>query len=392
MSWLDNYREAKFRSAAFVVPSGENTGGRRSAVHEFPGRDVPYVQDMGRKARHHNIEAYIVDEDYQVGKNALIAALEAPGKGKLVHPYLGTLDVQCLTYSYSETVTEMGMVRFSIQFVEAGKLQNPNTVIDTTSDVASKKATALEKIKVALANSYSIARVPFSVSQNAIASIDKGLTVIEDAKKTVSAVSDFKRLLENTAGSLIALAYDAVELGQNFVELMTYGTNDDDTSPATADNAKRQIDEMRKMWDFQSVDILMDDDPSVIFANFIQQSAVINALGLISYIEFDSLDAAIALRDEIFVKLETILLSITDDELYLSLYNLQTSVIQDIDNRGSTLARLGSHTLNISLPAVVVSHSLYGNIDQEFDILARNNIDHPLFVPGSQPLEVLINA
>lgn len=393
MAWLDNYREAKFRNAVFHVPSASNEGGRRAVVHEFPNRETPYVQDMGRKARRHSVEAYIVDEDYMTDRDALIIALEKPGKGKLVHPYLGTMDVVCLSYSFEEKSSEMGMVRFSIQFAEAGTLKFPTTTIDTVSDVAAKKITALDQIKAFLAKTYNIASVPHSVAKNTLTTIDNSLSVIEDAKKTVSAVADFKRDLENTVGRIIAVAYDVVELGQNIVELMSYGTTVGDDYPADADNARAQFNEMRNMWGFAAPDVLLDNnDPAEVYSTFFQQCAVINAMSLLSIMEFDSLDEAVTLRDEVFTVLEPLMINTTDDDLYLALYNLQTAVIQDIDTRGSTLARLGSYTLNVSLPAIVLSHTLYGSIDQEEDIIKRNRIPHPLFVPGSQPIEVLING
>lgn len=392
MAWLDNYRQAQFRNAYFVVPSVSNTGGRRGVVHEFPNQDKPYVQDMGRKARQHNVEAYIVDEDYMSARDALIQALEKRGKGKLVHPYLGTLDVICLTYSFEERSTEMGMVRFSIQFVEAGTLKFPTSVIDTTSAVAESKITALQSIMDWLVNSYSIKDVPHSVAQNALNTIDESLTVIEGAKKTVAAIADFKRDLENTVGRGIALAYDAVELGQNVMELMTYGTNVNDDFPADSDNAGSQFNEMRAMWDYEPPEVLIDpeEDPAAVYSMFFRLNALVNAMGLLSIMEFDSLDEAVALRDEVFAKMEPILLQLIDDDLYLSVYNLQTAVIQDIDERESTLARLGSYFLNVSLPALAVSHTLYGNIEQEDDIIKRNGVAHPLFLPGSQSIEVLI--
>lgn len=391
MAWLDNYRQAQFRNAYFAVPSTSNTGGRRAVVHEFPNKDEPFVQDMGRKARRHNVEAYIVDEDYMDARDALIEALEKPGKGKLVHPYIGTLDVICLSYSFEEKQTEMGMVRFSMQFAEAGKLKFPTQIIDTVSAVAESKITALQSILDWLVNNYSIQDVPHSVAQNVLNTIDESLTVIDGAKKVVSSVADFKRDLENTVGRAIALAYDVQELGQNVTELMTYGTNTGDPYPVDNTNAGNQFKEMRDMWDFTPPEILMgEEDPAFFYSVYFQLNAAVNAMALLSYMEFDSLDEAVALRDEVFAKVEPLLLQTTDDALYTSIYNLQTAVIQDIDERESTLARLGSYWLNISLPALVVSHTLYGNINEESDLINRNRVAHPLFLPGSQDIEVLI--
>lgn len=392
MSWLDNYRQAKFRTAEFFVPSAENSGGRRGVLHEFPKRDLPFVEDMGRKARTFNLEAYVIGEDYFSARDALIEALETEGPGKLVHPYLGTLDVFCTNYSFRETVTETRMARFSMTFVEAGILKFPNAVIDTTADVAAKKRTALQKVKTVLAKDYSIESVPYSMIQNAIATIDKGLRIIEEAKKSVSAVSAFRRNIDNMRGKRIQLAYDVIALAQEFTDAITFGTNADDEFAVTIDNAREQFREIRTMFDFEPDDVLGDNDPSIAFAQFIQQNAVINALGLMSIIDFDSLDEASEFRMITYKKVEQILLELDDDDLYTALLDLQTSVSADIDSRSRELPRLAELTLNASLPAIVVSHDLYGTISEEQDLIDRNKIAHPLFVPGGVPIEVRIYA
>lgn len=392
MSWLDDYRQAKFRSAYFYVSNAENSSGRRSAVHEFPKQDTPYVEDMGRKARTHRIEAYILGEDYFSIRDELQQALEKEGPGKLVHPYLGTLDVICTDYSFRESIRETRMARFTITFAEAGLLKFPSATVDATADVARKKSSALDRVKSALEKVYSIASVPYSLSQNAINTIDNGLSVIEDAKKSVSAVSDFRRDIENMKGKVIQLAYDVTDLAQEFVDAMTFGTNEDDSFEATAENSRDQLREMTDMFEFEPEDSISDGEPASHFAEFIQRNAVINAMGLMSIIEFDSLDEAVEFRTIVFDKAEEILLDVDDDDFYTSLYDLKTAVTRDLDTRILELARLVEYTLNASLPAVMVSHDLYANIDEEQDIIERNNVEHPLFVPGGVPLEVRIYA
>lgn len=390
MAWLDNYRQAKFRSAEFFVPNAENSGGRRGVMHEFPKRDDPYIEDMGRKARSFQIEAYVLGDDYFTLRNDLVTALEKEGVGKLVHPYLGTINVLCTNYTFRESIRETRIARFSMTFVESGILKFPNSVVDTTADVAKKKRSALDSIKSAFAKVYDIASVPYTISQNTLDTISDGLSVLEDAKKSVSAVSAFRRDLDNMKGKLIQLSYGIQDLAQEFTDAITFGTNEDDSFAATAENSVEQLREMRIMFEFEPEDTIVEESPSVEFAKFIQQNAVVNALGLMSIIEFDSLEEAQEFRTIVYDKVEEILLDTEDDELYAAIYDLQTAVSRDIAERSHQLARLASHTLNTSLPAIVVSHDLYTTIDEEDDIITRNNIVHPLFTPGGIPIEVKI--
>jgi len=67
--------------------------GRRTQVHEYPQRDKPWVEDLGRSAREIAFEAFVVGADYVDQANRLLSAIEEPGPGALIHPWFGTLTV-----------------------------------------------------------------------------------------------------------------------------------------------------------------------------------------------------------------------------------------------------------------------------------------------------------
>jgi hypothetical protein len=213
---------------------------------------------------------------------------------------------------------------------------------------------------------------------------------IENVKSSVSAVAEYRQSIDTAQGTLLAMAYDVEVLAQTISDMITFGTNENDDFPATEDNALRQYNEMRDLWDFIPEEVLIDDDPAALYALYVQYGAVINALSLLSIMSFDSYDAAIALRDEVFTKAEEILQHTTDDDLFLAIIDLQTAVETDIETRGATLARLRTIKLPESLPAVVLSYHLYGKVDYAEDIVNRNKVDNPLFVPGGKDIEVLV--
>ena len=45
----ENLRPASFRGVAFEVGSHSESGGRRVELHEYPLRDAPYAEDLGKK-------------------------------------------------------------------------------------------------------------------------------------------------------------------------------------------------------------------------------------------------------------------------------------------------------------------------------------------------------
>lgn len=124
--WRDNLVPASFRGAIFHVEVSSRSSGRRTVVHQYPKRNLPYAEDMGREAVRWQFTGYLILRDKGIGGNlltqiaALIGALEADDAGILVHPTLGTMMVMCERYSYGDKRQQGGYVEFDMQFVEAG--------------------------------------------------------------------------------------------------------------------------------------------------------------------------------------------------------------------------------------------------------------------------------
>lgn len=117
-----NLLPASFRGVPFGILSDQFETGRRTARHEFPGRDKPYIEDLGRRARTFAIEAFVVGDDYIQRRDSLLSALEEKGPGKLIHPYYGEMMVQIESVSVQHSATEGGMATFSIQCSEPGDI------------------------------------------------------------------------------------------------------------------------------------------------------------------------------------------------------------------------------------------------------------------------------
>ena len=124
--WRDSLVMASFRNVEFHVEMGSMSSGRRTVVFEYPKRDLPYSEDMGRSARRWQFTAYLILGDKGIRNNLmqqrdeLIRALEKELAGVLIHPDLGQEYVMCERYTYSEQRERGGYMAFDLQFVEAG--------------------------------------------------------------------------------------------------------------------------------------------------------------------------------------------------------------------------------------------------------------------------------
>ena len=163
---------ASFRGAEFHIDVGGKASGRRTVSHEFPERDTPFTEDMGRRARRWSITGYIIGRldnpataNYITLRDALIAACEAYGPGSLVHPTLGATWVNCDTYSVSESRERGGMATFSMTFVEAGALNEGGAAPDLT---AAATAAALGLAKTAAQSTDSAVQSSLATTGGAV--------------------------------------------------------------------------------------------------------------------------------------------------------------------------------------------------------------------------------
>lgn len=155
LPFRDAWVPASFRSAPFFVEATSRDNGRRIITHEFPKKEVPYSEDMGRKAKTFTIRAYCItypetldgqngalyNIDYRVVRDNLIIALEAPGPATLVMSTLPAENVVVTRYRLTEEDRFGGYCTFDIEFAEFGlppqyltPSKNTNTVLNSAAD------------------------------------------------------------------------------------------------------------------------------------------------------------------------------------------------------------------------------------------------------------------
>lgn len=132
--WRSRMLRASFRGAPFHVEAGGRLSGRRTVLHEYPKRDDPYAEDMGRLARKFQVTGYLIGATYLRLRDNLIYALEIEGPGTLTLPTFGQMNVQCPTYSVTEVRERGGYCVFEMLFVEAGL--SPNLLPTTSTSQA----------------------------------------------------------------------------------------------------------------------------------------------------------------------------------------------------------------------------------------------------------------
>ncbi len=399
MAWRDRLRGASFRGVPFFVDT-ERSGpfGRRAQVHEYVGRDQHFVEDLGERTPRHRLSAFTIGPDHDLAARRLVAACRA-GSGRLVHPTLGELEVLCERCEQTVASTrEGGLTGFELTFVAVGKNRAPQARVDTQAAVAEIAATAQQGAIADFGQTFATQSWPDWIADAATALVDDlvdelesaagrfvgGRALVADLARDIGAVRsgvlglvlsplDLANAVSALFNTIGALDSDARQVRTVLASLVTWGPEE---SPVATTTATRQ----------------REKDNHKAFLALARSSAVIEVAKASAQIEFESYDEAAAVRDELTEQIDAEAVAageIGSDALYVALQELYAAVSKDITARGANLARVTTVVPDAELPALVLAQDLYGDAARADEIVARNGIRHPAFVPGGQALEIL---
>jgi len=398
MTWRDRLLPGSFRGVPFSVTESSTTFGRRNKLHEYPGRDVPWSEDLGRKAGAWSIECITIGDDYDTARNALIAACNATGPGTLVHPYLGTLSATCGEATVTDSTAEGGLARFTIPFTESGVDVTPAPTPDTQGQAIASAATLQSQSVVSATNDIQVGDQAAFVTTEASSVLGQAQAALTTALRAVQAPAALLASVEPQIAAIETTAVALLNAPANLVSQI-YGAIAGIASIAPyADDALAQCEALLGFGaNLPAVapitpDRIAQGGNQVAIVQLVQCAAAASAVTVVSQIDFTSYDDAVGIRDPLSDSLDALALAIADggdDDLADAVDQMRLAMIADVTARGGSLARLYAYTPATTEPALVIAQRLYGDATRADEIVARNAIAHPGFVPGGLVLEVL---
>ena len=397
MSWRDQLLQASFRGVPFFIRYIEDLGlGRRPSITDFPFRDEPDIKDMGGQSKAYRFAAYVIGDDYMDKRDALLAALNQAGPGRLVHPYFGEIDVQMGNCSALQSAEEAGMCRFSIECYRAGQARaNPRVSVDTRVRVELSAEQLDAVIAETAGMQIDVSDAPNFVLEDATRIVDLATQTISDLSRQILSIPDaageLAQALFGLAGSAatlilspaalageissaLRLVVAAAETPRAAFELLmelTGFSDDEPAAPSTTPSRQRQAENQ------------------VGLVQLVRQVAYSQACAASAQMDYTSYDDARSVRDRLMTVADDLAESDIDDGVYSSLASLRAAVAQDIGARGADLARLVKLQLLDSVPALTLAWTLYGDATRADELVTRNALRDPFFVPAGVQLEVL---
>jgi hypothetical protein len=118
--WSKTLWPASYKGVPFYVQSDKEGGSRRIVSHEFPMRDDPFHEDLGEGIRSYEVTAYIANDFADSQGQALLATCAQRGAGLLVLPVNGAIMVVCQSFDRSFDKDKLGYIAFSLKFLREG--------------------------------------------------------------------------------------------------------------------------------------------------------------------------------------------------------------------------------------------------------------------------------
>ncbi|MBI1321341.1 MAG: hypothetical protein GC168_20650 [Candidatus Hydrogenedens sp.] len=438
-------RPASLRGVGFAVEGADAQFGRKTATHDYPLKDLPWVEDLGRANRRLTIEATLVGDDVIVQAQALEAAIETAGPAELVHPWYGTVMV---------TVVEHGRTRWSSREHRVARISftclrtpvsvpQPVAVTDGAAGLIAACDEAVGGVLAGIGDALGEVLGPAeALFGEATALIGEVTGVVEQAAAIaglarlaatdplLGAVGLFAKLAPGDAWAFATGLYGLVRAvgrlsdGYGGMRWTTAGTaaalgglaagtaavpvlaRADGLLPANAPTAT--ITALTRLTGFASTAPAVPlttasrrDQATARAATerLVTSAAAIEAARLVPIADWDSRTAALTSRGEIVVALGVAAdgaVAAGDHRAWRALTALRATAYARITAAAVRLPAVVAYRPATVLPSAALAHRLYGDDpDAVFvraaDLVRRNRVAHPAFVP-SATLEVIADA
>jgi hypothetical protein len=405
--------EGSFRGFPFLYSRERKPGGQRGPLHEYPDRDEPYFEGLGRKAKQYDLTIYFIGTGGdRTGTTADIQAdgFEALLWGGKPGPLLLGLrreTVWARSWDRERTADKSGWVQFQVTFVEAGRNQYPASQTSWLHTLLDKAVAAATDFGNALGDALEAAGLPLEVAADLVDSANTLVGVLNVAAQLAggglapsSVLAAASALTAGFAGTLPGIAgpaLDTLELADSTTALLASWA---DAIANAGDNQTngdlgRSIDALFTVYD-QAAAIALPEvstpTRAVELANdtawwaAVRRLALAQAARLAARLTFSSYDDAVALRTRFADAFDAEVNQASGaDGTREALADLQSTTLLAISAAGADKARLVPYQVPAPRTAVGLAQLFYPDdpdvASRAAELAARNGVVHPSFMP-----------
>jgi len=416
--WRDSLLDASIGGAPIFVKDVKGVHGRRTTVREMPGRDTPTREDHGRAARRWSVTAFVIGPDYMADRDAVIEVLESPGPYSFVHPWQGELSVvldENSTLEVHESDAEGGWARLSFSLAESGEPDGVRTRVSTTAALATASAAVIAAVGAELPNAKLTVGAVFSAVAAAVSKVAAAMMLakrkvmgalgVADAARLTDAMQSLqtnaRRLLNTpdelltTVSSLTAEVFSLIR-DQDGEDLASYPGGERVIRADAALTAAQDLGRAETMTPPPYEGAYVDPDVragEALIGKVLLAVGVAHAADLFGTLPLESSKTADKVLEVMGGLFDLLLVDpTTSDDLFLAVTDLKAALDSHLAALAASLPTVETYTPTTSLPALLVAFWLYGDPTRDLEIVGRNRVPDPNFLPGGEPLEVLVDA
>lgn len=440
-TWRDSLLPASFRGISFVIEQTSVPAGQRGQLHEFVQRDEPFFEQLGKQAQVHKLTAYVIGSDCLERRDKLLEALETPGPGELVHPWLGRMLVKVGPCAVSHDRREGGMVRFELEMYPDRPRKYPSAQVNTRQQALKASGglldSALGRFSSAMGK-VNAARINLLSLRNSVSGVFN--TVQQHFAPLLTSFNDlngFAQMIVNAPGSLQSLfgSYLTSSTGGPFSLFSSKGGSSGSSSSSSGSSSSTVAgaysasgsssvyrtalslanQHVESVSTIDTIPPAGGEDTSAAgqaTANFVQDALLVQLTILVAELPIASrvepvvsvpainqqvvqpavrpevpvTDDVLQLRDDLSEAIWQASLK-ADHNHYQALTDVRHAVVGHLTAVAESGVRLVEVTPAQSLPALVLAYRRFGDATRESEVVQRNRIRHPGFVPPL-PLKV----
>lgn len=366
---MSDWRKASFRGVPFFVGEApEYGGGRRDAEHDiYDGKG--FAEDTGELLATHSIAAFVVGTDYAAQGAKLEKALNERGPGVLVHPTLGSLNVQIGNWTAR---VSFGRIDYTIPCKDSGVPLPPEEVPEPA--VWKWTDSLRGTINGAFVAALSTANQAASVLTAAVNDVNTAAEAVLDAAQQFASpdiVGTMLSSVERLAGNADATVRLPSQLAGQWTELL---------EPLTRAGYQASLAGL------SAVPAPVGSPTSPIAAN---RDAIASCVrGGLAAGACDALlaslpptrEAALVALADVSAAVKRVADESTDRDVWRSLMDARDATVRTANRLITRLPQTRTWVPQRVMSAFEASQALYGNGAQVDDILTRNGIVNPLWI------------
>ena len=394
--WLKDLWRASYKGAPFWTERDTESGGRRIVKHQFPGRDPPFLEDLGEDLREFDLTAYVASDRADAEAAMLTVACASRGAGLLVLPVQGPVLVRCISFSQDSTKDRAGYIGFNLKFCREGAATSLISAAMSANLVFVAAASAVAAVSTAFAVAMNIAGQADFVMDSVSSQIRDAISVLEAVRTTEPVEVVASALQRNRIEQLFDAVPALIDTGstaQMATEIIEIARALGDALPPDA--ALRAFDDVVGDPGFASA-----IDPAAVYATprrramaynadeilrLLRLAAIVTYSEAVARVDLGDRPAGITLRANIAEYFEAEVENLPPSAIGLvhSIGVLRDAAIAHLSRVIIDLSPVIQLEANQSMPSIFWAYRLYQDPQRSVELVARNRVAHPSFMPAA---------